>query len=154
MRQFCARRLRLLICLHSSNIGALSANTLFPATMDFRPRKIINGKMLLANKDADVSILVNIEDVDGPCLLSGKSTDGIEVRVTTATEERVSARGWMEIIGRPTGPGAIRASEVIVFENQAAGGGSDEVEPFDTNAHNMLVQFLNNKSLDELYLAK
>lgn len=122
--------------------------------MDFRPRKIVNGKMLAANKDADVSILLNIEDVDGPCQLSGKSTDGVEVRVTTATEERVSARGWMEIIGRPTGPGAIRASEVIMFENQPAGGGTEEAEPFDTDAHNMLVQFLNHTSADELYLAK
>lgn len=125
--------------------------------MDFQPRRIINGRMLKECLNQPCSILLNIEDVDGPGQLAGRSTDGVAVRVRcTKSDERISARGWMEIIGRPTGAGEMQATDVIVFESQPAdgAGAGGEVEPFDTDAHNMLVQFLKNKPADELYVAK
>lgn len=107
--------------------------------------------MLSANTGAHVSIMLHIDEEDGPCQLSGKSTDDVVVRVST-DGERVSARGWMEIIGRPTGAGAIRATEVIVFESDPAA--TEAAEAFDAASHNMLVHFLNNKSEAELFMLK
>lgn len=127
--------------------------------MSFQPRKIINGRMLATlNKSDSVSILLNIEEANGG-QLTGRSTDGVSVRVTmTNRHEQVNASGWTEIIGRPNGAGAINADEVIGFEND---GESDckplkpeAPEEFDAESHNMLVHFLNNKTDQELYVAQ
>lgn len=115
------------------------------ALFDFKPRKIINGNYLARCQNEDVSILVNITGASGPKQLTAKSTDNVDVRVITANDEASSSRGWVEVIGQPIGPGAIRASEVIPFESAA------DAEEFDTDSHNMLVQILNNKPADELY---
>lgn len=132
--------------------------------MTFQARKIINGKMLAAQQSNNVSIMLNLDEAKSTgSQLIGTSVDDVSVRITMDNpQERVSASGWAEVIGRPTGPGAIRASEVIVFENSNStatghsngGDAAADIEPFDVASHAMLVHFLNNKTPEELYLAE
>lgn len=80
--------------------------------MAFTPRTVVNGRLLRSNLNKNISILVNIESSDASCRnLKGKSTDNVDL--TIRSDEPVSSKGWVEVIGVPTGPNDVIAKEVI-----------------------------------------
>ncbi|XP_055838599.1 uncharacterized protein LOC129906731 [Episyrphus balteatus] len=103
--------------------------------MAFELRTPVNGSMLRNFIGKTVSLFVKIESESNSSTIRVKTTDDQEVRVTLS--EPISARSsdWVEIIGTPAGPDAIRAREVILF-----GGNQD----LDVEGYNMMVQFWNH----------
>lgn len=81
--------------------------------MEFTARSIINGKLLSQHSGQNVSILVNIDNVDANGrLLKGKTTDNVEIRVSLTDPISAPIKSWVEVIGVPAGPDAIRCKEV------------------------------------------
>lgn len=86
--------------------------------MDFIARTIINGRMLSQYSGQHVSIIVNIDDVEtNGRVLKGKTTDNIDIRVSLNEPISAPIKSWVEVIGVPAGPDAIRCKEVscLVF---------------------------------------
>lgn len=81
--------------------------------MDFTARTIINGKSLANNCGKNVSLLVNISEVDASGrTLTGKTSDNTAVRVSLSEPVSTPVQNWVEILGTPTGSDAIRCKEV------------------------------------------
>lgn len=83
--------------------------------MAFTARSIINGKLLAQHSGQNVSILVNIEDVEGNGrMLKGTTTDMTNVRVSLTDPISAPIKSWVEVIGVPVGPDVIRCKEVSI----------------------------------------
>lgn len=81
--------------------------------MDFTARSIINGKLLSQHSGQHVSILVYIDNVDNNGrILKGKTTDNVDIRVILTDPNSSPIKSWVEVLGIPAGPDAIRCKEV------------------------------------------
>ncbi|XP_013110396.1 uncharacterized protein LOC106089162 [Stomoxys calcitrans] len=103
--------------------------------MAFEERIHVNGSMLRQFAGQNISIILCVEDKAG-MNLSASSTD--DQRITVLLPESITASkgDWVEVIGRPSGPTAVKAKEVICLKGDNA--------DFDKEAYNMMVQFMNN----------
>lgn len=81
--------------------------------ISFTSRSIVNGNLLRRFINQKVNIMVNIEDIDSNGkVLKGKSTDNQSVQVYLSEPISSPVRGWVEVIGEPTGSDRINCDEV------------------------------------------
>jgi len=107
--------------------------------IDYIPRTMINGALLRNFISQHVSVHVHVEEEAErqSKLIKGKTSDDVEVKVVLSEPLNVPLKGWIEVIGIPTGPDTIRNKEIILFSQE-------DNQPFDKSAHNSLIMFLNN----------
>ncbi|KAI8126506.1 hypothetical protein FF38_05164 [Lucilia cuprina] len=101
----------------------------------FEPRTLVNGNMLRTHLGQNISIMLCVEDEAGTNL-TGTSTDDQKITVSLSDSVGATKGDWIEVIGKASGPSAIRASEAILF-------GGENVD-FDKEGYNMMVSFMNN----------
>lgn len=77
----------------------------------FEPRTLVNGNMLRTHIGQNISIMLCVEDEAGTNL-TANSTDDQKITVSLADSVGASKGDWIEVIGKPAGPTAIRANEV------------------------------------------
>lgn len=79
----------------------------------FEPRTLVNGNMLRTHIGQNISIMLCVEDEAGTNL-TANSTDDQKITVSLSDTVGASKGDWIEVIGKPAGPNAIRAKEVSV----------------------------------------
>ena len=79
--------------------------------MEFTERSIINGSLLRSFTSKPISILVNIDGVNGK-LLKGKTTDNHEISVNLPEPPTSLIQNWVEVIGTPISATTVKCSEV------------------------------------------
>lgn len=77
----------------------------------FESRIHVNGNMLRQFVGQNVSIMLCVEDEAGTNL-TATSTDDQKITVSLSDSVGASKGDWIEVIGKPAGPTAIRAKEV------------------------------------------
>lgn len=83
---------------------------------EFQSRSIINGKLLNEHKGENVCIMVKVDTVDGSGkFFRGKTTDDVNIQVNLTDPLNGPIADWVEVIGLPAGPNAIRCKEVCLF---------------------------------------
>jgi len=84
--------------------------------MAYQPRNVINGALLKQHMGKEISIFLRVDDVDpaGSTLVC-KSSDDKDIRVTLAVPLDSLIKGWVEVIGTPTGLNSVRCREVSNF---------------------------------------
>lgn len=81
--------------------------------ISFTPRQLVCGSMLRNFIGQHVSIHVNVQEADrGANVINGKTTDDINITISLSEPLNAPVKGWIEVIGTPTGPNAIRNKEV------------------------------------------
>lgn len=80
----------------------------------FTPRTLVTGSMLRNFISQYVSIHVNVqpEAERGASVIKAKTTDDLDVTINLSEPLNSPVNGWIEVIGVPTGPNAIRNKEV------------------------------------------
>lgn len=84
--------------------------------MNFCPRTIVNGATMRLNSGKPVSIAVKVENYGGGSMvMQGIATDDARITINLrAPLDKNITNQWIEVIGTPTRPDAINASEVIL----------------------------------------
>lgn len=79
------------------------------------PRVLVNGAMLRNFSGQLVSIHVNVqpEAERNTTTIKAKSTDDLDITITLTEPLNAPVKGWIEVIGTPSGPNAIRNKEVF-----------------------------------------
>lgn len=82
--------------------------------ISFQPRTLVNGSMLRNFSGQHVSIHVNVptEAERQSTVIKAKTTDDLDVTINLAEPLNQPVKGWIEVIGVPTGPNSIRNKEV------------------------------------------
>lgn len=82
------------------------------------PRVLVNGAMLRNFSGQLVSIHVNVqpEAERNTTTIKAKSTDDLDITITLTEPLNAPVKGWIEVIGTPSGPNAIRNKEVFFKE--------------------------------------
>lgn len=80
------------------------------------PHVLVNGAMLRNFSGQQVSIHVNVqpEAERNASTIKAKSTDDVDVTISLTEPLNAPVKGWIEVIGVPTGPNAIRNKEVRI----------------------------------------
>lgn len=80
----------------------------------FVPRTIINGGLLRSFISQNVSLIVHVEEEVALQSRSfvGKTTDDVTVTIQLDDPLNVQVKGWIEVIGVPSGADTIRNKEV------------------------------------------
>lgn len=83
---------------------------------EFVPRTIINGALLRNFISQHVSIMVHVEEeAEKNCRsFQAKTTDSLAIDVVLNEPLNTNVKGWIEVIGVPSGPDTIRNKEVSV----------------------------------------
>lgn len=84
--------------------------------LDFAPRTIINGALMRNFISQPVSIMVHVEqEAEKYCKsFQAKTTDNLTIDVVLNDPLNTNIKGWIEVIGVPSGPDTIRSKEVSV----------------------------------------
>lgn len=82
--------------------------------ISFQSRTLVNGAMLRNFSGQHVSIHVNVPtEVERQATsIQAKTTDDMDVTISLSEPLNAPVKGWIEVIGVPTSPNAIRNKEV------------------------------------------
>lgn len=83
--------------------------------ISFQERTLVNGSTLRNFSGQHVSIHVNVPtEVERQATsIKAKTTDDIDVTISLSEPLNAPVKGWIEVIGVPTGPNTIRNKEVL-----------------------------------------
>lgn len=83
--------------------------------ISFQQRTLVNGSTLRNFSGQHVSIHVNVPtEVERQATsIKAKTTDDMDVTISLSEPLNAPVKGWIEVIGVPTGPNAIRNKEVL-----------------------------------------
>lgn len=74
--------------------------------------QIINGALLKDYIGQNVSLLVKAQSNEGVSSLKAQTTDSKDVQISLTEALNSTLDGWVEVIGVPSGPNAIKGKEV------------------------------------------
>lgn len=134
--------------------------------ISFTERTIVNGALLRNFQNQHITIHVNVQpEVERQStVIKAKTTDDMEVTINLSEPLNAPVKGWIEVIGVPTGSNVIRNKEVCLllancceirrltmkslldffFPLQIIIFPEEGTEPYDKNAYNQMVTFWNN----------
>lgn len=86
--------------------------------ISFTQRAIVNGATLRNFTSQHVSIHVNVQpEVERQSMvIKAKTTDDMDVVINLSEPLNTPVKGWIEVIGVPTGGNAIRNKEVCLIK--------------------------------------
>lgn len=108
---------------------------------DFRARQFVNGATIRSYLNKPVSVFVKVESVESAGMtIKGQTTDQRSISVILSEPVNNSLKDqWIEADGMAISQDTVKCEKAVTF-----GAAGPEDEAFDTDAHNLLVHFLNN----------